>query len=60
MNQRFKRAALRILLYMIALLLGQLAFAEHFDYTEVYVQNFMFTIMVIVEGGLLWWDNRHA
>jgi hypothetical protein len=60
MSRRVVRAAFRIVVYMIALFVAQLAFADKFDHTEAYVQNFMFTIMVIVEAVLLLVDKQHA
>lgn len=60
MTRRIKRAVIRIAVYMVALFLAQYAFANAYDHTEAYVQNFMLTVMLAVEGSLIWWDNRYA
>jgi hypothetical protein len=59
-SRRVVRAAFRVIVYMAALFVAQLAFAEHYNHSESYVQNFMFTVMVIVETVLLWLDKQHA
>ena len=60
MSRRIVRAAFRIIVYMAALVVAQLAFSTSFDYTEYYVQNFMFTVMVIVEGTLIALADKNA
>ena len=60
-SRRVLRSAIRVVVYTAALFVAQLAFSERFDHTEAYTQNFMFTIMVLFESSLIWWDvKKHA